>query len=184
MYKERRINKKLIEDVLAWIISILIAAFLGVVCVYAFGMQTSVVGSSMEPTLSAGQSILLNRVSYQLSAPKRGDIIAFRPNGNINTHLYVKRVIGLPGEEIQIVGGKVYINGNVYMDDVAQDTPSPGIAAETISLGADEYFVLGDNRKNSEDSRSANIGSVSRGMIEGRVWYQLDFGKKKRSRVE
>ena len=90
-----------------------VAVFLAVALTWFVGMRTSVIGDSMEPALSSGQEILINRFQYKLSSPKRGDVVVFLPNGNQNTHFYVKRIIALPGETIQIVNGKVYINGPV-----------------------------------------------------------------------
>ena len=93
-------------EVLTWAAGILVAAFLGVFSVYAFGIKTSVIGPSMEPVLSAGQEILLDRIIYQFTSVKRGDVIVFHPNGNQNTHLYVKRVLGLPGERATSASAK------------------------------------------------------------------------------
>lgn len=138
----------------------------------------------MEPSLYNGQKILINRITYQFATPERNDVIVFRPNGNENSHYYVKRVIGLPGETIQIKQGKVYIDGTPFTEDVVDDTLTAGIAEEEIYLGVDEYFVLGDNRENSEDSRSANIGNVSSEIIDGKAWYHMESGKIGRGLVE
>ena len=182
--RERKININIFYQVIQWIFLVFIALFLGVALVFAFGIRTSVIGESMEPSLSNGQEVLINKIAYQFSSPKQGDVIVFRPNGNENAHLSVKRVIATPGDKVQIVQGKVVINGSVYTADKADDTRDPGVAASEIVLGADEYFVLGDNRKNSEDSRSANIGNISRGMIEGKAWYHLKYKNKAAGRVE
>ena len=128
----------------------------------------------MEPALSNGQEVLINRFIYSITAPNRGDVIAFLPNGNQNSHYYIKRIVGLPGERVQIIGGYVYINGELLEEDERFDKMADAGLAETeIVLGSDEYFVLGDNRNNSEDSRSGNIGAVSRSTIEGKVWFGL-----------
>ena len=182
--RERKFNTNILYQVLQCIFLAFIAIFLGFAIIYAFGIRTSVVGESMEPTLSNGQEVLINKIAYQFSAPKQGDVIVFRPNGNENAHLSVKRVIATPGDRVQIVQGKVVINGSIYTRDKAEDTRDAGIAASEITLGADEYFVLGDNRRNSEDSRSANIGNISRGMIEGRAWYGLKIKNKDSGRIQ
>lgn len=182
--RERKFNINNLYQVLQWVFLVFIAVFMGVALVFAFGIRTSVVGESMEPALSNGQEVLINKIAYQFSAPKQGDVIVFRPNGNENAHLSVKRVVATPGDTVQIVQGKVVINGSVYTKDRAEDTRDPGIAASEILLGADEYFVLGDNRRNSEDSRSANIGNISRGMIEGKAWYHLRGRNSQSGRIE
>ena len=174
--RERKFHIGMIYDVLTWVAIVIVSVFLGLVVVYAFGTRTSVVGPSMEPTLRSGQEILINKIAYQLSAPKCGDVVVFKPNGNENAHVSVKRVIGVPGDTIQIESGKVLINGKLYTKDMAETTDDPGLAAEPITLGADEYFVLGDNRRNSEDSRSANIGNISRSMIDGKAYMKLEIG--------
>lgn len=182
--REKRFHAGMIYEAVSWIAIIFISAFLAVAMVYAFGIRTSVVGASMEPTLSNGQEVLINKIAYQFRAPRRGDVIVFRPNGNENAHLSVKRVIATPGDTVLITQGKVVINGAVYTDDVADDTPDAGLATNEIVLEADEYFVLGDNRRNSEDSRSANIGNISRGMIEGKAWYHLKSKTQERGRIK
>lgn len=182
--RERKVNTNILYQVLQCVFLAFIAVFLGVALVFAFGIRTSVVGESMEPALSNGQEVLINKIAYQFSAPKQGDVIVFRPNGNENAHLSVKRVVATPGDTVQIVQGKVVINGAVYTKDKAEDTRDAGVAASEIVLGADEYFVLGDNRRNSEDSRSANIGNISRGMIEGKAWYHLKGKNSEAGRIE
>ena len=126
----------------------------------------------MENTLYSGQTILISRLSYLLLNPHPGDVIVFKPNGNQNTHYYVKRVVAVPGDTVEFRDGRLYVNGkqeNGGYDKVAD----PGIAEAPIVLGNDEFFVLGDNRNNSEDSRSGNIGPVKKELIEGRAWFKL-----------
>ena len=180
---ERRKSKMAIMyEVMFWVFGTMAAIFLGTMTVNFVGIKTSVIGSSMEPSLHNGEEVLLNKIVYQFSTPKRGDVIAFHPNGDENTHLYVKRIVGLPGETIQIKQGSVYINGEMHVMDTP--TEDPGIAADEIRLSDDEYFVMGDNRENSEDSRSANIGNVSREMIEGKVWYHMRYEDTRMGKVE
>ena len=144
------------------------------VFVYSVGLKTSVIGASMEPCLYNGQSVLINKISYSFGAPKRGDLIVFLPNGNENTHYYIKRVVGLPGETITISDGRIYLDGYFYEEDDSYDTiEDGGIAEKGITLGEEEYFVLGDNRNNSEDSRSANVGAVKAETIAGKAWFKL-----------
>ncbi|MCR4685535.1 MAG: signal peptidase I [Lachnospiraceae bacterium] len=172
--QRKKVNFGRLYEVLTWVFGVLLSAFLGAFLVYAFGIRTSVIGPSMEPVLSAGQGILLDRIIYQFSSPDRGDVVVFHPNGNENTHLYVKRVIALPGETVQIKQGRLYINGVQFAQDYSRELMEPGIAENAITLGVEDYFVLGDNRAESEDSRSADIGVVTRSMIEGKAWLHLE----------
>ena len=109
-----------------------------------------------------------------MTDPKRGDIIVFLPNGNEKSHYYVKRVIGVPGDTVLIQNGAVYINGEVYKEEIeAAAIEEAGLASEEITLDSDEYFVLGDNRNNSEDSRYANIGNIKKDYIIGKAWFRV-----------
>ena len=154
---------------------------LAFVLMFCFGMRTTVIGVSMEPSLYNGQHILVNRFVYKLSSPKNGDIVVFLPNGNSNTHYYVKRVIALPGDTVQIKNGTVYVNGKVFDEKIeAASIEHAELAEDEIEVGEDEFFVLGDNRNNSEDSRYANIGNVKKEYIMGKAWFIVsplkDFG--------
>ncbi len=172
--KERRINLSLIQEICLWILEIAVTIVTAYVFTYFFGVRSSVSGPSMAPALEDGSEVLINRFSYMFISPKPGDVIAFLPNGNTNTHYYMKRVIGVPGDTVQIRDGTVYVNGEEYQEETEVSAiEDAGIASELVTLGEDEYFVLGDNRNNSEDSRFANIGNVKEGYIIGRVWFVL-----------
>ena len=128
----------------------------------------------MEPTLENGQQIYIDRFTYILSSPKAGDVVAFLPNGNENSHYYIKRIIALPGESVEIVENSVYINGEKLQEDYeTSKIDDVGIVNEKIKLGSDEYFVLGDDRQNSEDSRNANVGNVKYSYIYGKAWFVI-----------
>ena len=172
--KKKKLNPKLIKDIFEMIVGSMIVIFLAFVIVFSVGMKTSVVGDSMEPMLYNGQEILMNRVVYRLSSPKRGDVVVFLPNGNQNSHYYVKRVVALPGETIQILNGDVYVDGIPLDEDESFDKIiDAGIAENELKLAADEFFVMGDNRNSSEDSRSGNIGAVKKDNIVGKAWFKL-----------
>ncbi len=149
-------------------------AVLIVVCVYVLPnyviQRTIVDGPSMENTLHNGEQLYVEKVSYHFNALDRFDIIVFYPYGRENEDYYVKRVIGLPGETVQIIGTKIYINGEVLKEDYGKEPiDDPGRAEEPITLGDDEYFVLGDNRNISKDSRSEEVGNVAKENIGGKV---------------
>ena len=92
----------------------------------------------------------------------------------IYSHYYIKRIIGLPGETVEIKDGEILINGEKIEEDYkTTKIDDPGIVEEPITLGGDEFFVLGDDRQNSEDSRMADIGNVKRTEIEGKVWFVI-----------
>lgn len=136
--------------------------------------RTTISGSSMEDTIKNEDTVLINRFAYVLDGPKRFDCIAFEPDAIGSSKLYVKRVIGLPGETVQIKEGHIYINGNLLENDI-NDTyiVTAGITANEIHLAEDEYFCLGDNRNNSEDSRFSSIGMVKKKHVIGKVWMVL-----------
>lgn len=161
-----------LKEILYFGIEIIVVIVIAFVLVYFVGEKTSVIGASMNPTLSNKDEVIINKFIYTLTDPKRGDVVVFRPNGNENTHLNIKRVVGLPGETIRVEKGILYIDGEAYQSEfVANGIKDEGIAMEPILLGEDEYFVLGDNVNNSEDSRFANIGNVNKADMEGKVWF-------------
>lgn len=174
--RKKKLSTALIHEIWSYILIVVIASLLAVVLVYSIGMKTSVIGVSMEPNLYNGQEILVNRFGVRLFSPKRGDVLVFLPNGNTNSHYYVKRVVALPGEKVVIKEGHLYVNDALYKDFEYDKIADPGIAEEEIVLASDEYFVLGDNVNNSEDSRSANIGPVKREDIKGTAWFHMASG--------
>lgn len=183
--KKKRIKKSHIKELVILLFSIAVTAFLAFVLIYTFGIRTSVIGVSMEPELYNGQEVLIDRLVYQLVPPKKGDVVVFLPNGNPNSHYYLKRVVAVPGETVQIIGGYLYVDDILYDEDDSIDKmEDAGIAGSAIRLRSDEFFVLGDNRNNSEDSRSGNIGVVSREVIYGKAWFKLPFDEKKMGFIE
>lgn len=177
--KKREVNTVLLGKVIAWIMEILLTVAVAAVIVFFLGVRVSVVGSSMEGTLNNGDTVLVNRFLYKLYAPKANDIIVFLPNGNDKSHYYVKRVIAGPGDTVQIKDGKVYVNGEPFPEKIENPAIENGLLAEEpVTVGEDEYFVLGDNRNNSEDSRYANIGNVKREHIIGKAWFIVSPWKK------
>ena len=168
--KEKRVTAHLVREIATWVILGLGAVLLAVLLVMGFGLRMEMTGDSMEPTITSGQHVLVNRLSYQMSTPARGDIIAFHAAGN-RERTYIKRVVAVGGDTVRIADGMLYVNGQAQDDSRFDRMRDGGIASEEITLATGEYFVLGDNRNNSEDSRSANIGIVRRDTIAGKVWY-------------
>lgn len=172
--KRKRISSSTMKEIGNWLFTIGLAVFLAFFVVYSVGTMTSVISVSMENSLYNGQKVLINRLAYMILPPRKGDVIVFQPNGNKNSHYYIKRVVALPGETVIIRDGKVYIDGVLEEDsDLYDKIADAGVAENEILLGEDEFFVLGDNRNNSEDSRSTNIGNVHRETIIGKAWYHL-----------
>ena len=174
-------GRSITRTVFSWTFQIILVIMFAYVLVFFFGQTRTNVGQSMDTTLTGGDTVLINTMAYQMNGPDRGDIIAFRPNGSSSGRSSIKRVIGLPGETIQIVDGMIQIDGTTYIE--RRNFPAisdPGMAAEPLKLGDTQYFVLGDNRNNSEDSRFADVGMVSADMIEGKVWFVLSPSEHRR----
>ena len=174
--KKKKINASVVKEIFGMLFETFAAVFLAAVLVYSVGMRTNMIGVSMEPSLYNGQKVLVNRLIYKLSAPKRNDVIVFLPGGNQNVHYYVKRVVAVPGQKVQIIDGMLYVDGIPEENEAYDKMEDAGIAENEILLGDDEYFVLGDNRNSSEDSRSGNIGPVSRESVYGKAWFHMGGG--------
>ena len=179
--QRRKFNLPLFKEIISWILSLAIVICLAYVLVAFFGIRTNVVGQAMEQTLEDNDEILVNKFAYIVSKPKAGDVVVFLPNGNKKSHYYIRRVVAVPGDTVQVKDGALYVNDEIYKEKVdVASMEDAGIAADPIKLGNDEYFVLGDNRNNSEDSRYANIGNVKKEYIIGKAWFRFagigDFG--------
>ena len=164
-------EESLLRRAVNWVTDIIVVIALGCFTVYAFGGQVTVTGNSMSPLLNAEDVVLINRLGYDLGSPDRFDVVVFRrEDGKTN----IKRIIGLPGETVQIRGGQIYIDEKILSDERGPEAVSlAGVAENPVVLGEDEYFLLGDNQNSSEDSRFSNVGNIKRDQIMGKVWFRL-----------
>ncbi len=154
-----------------WFGAVLLLSFL---LIHFVAQRTDVNGTSMVPTLEDGDQLIADKVTYRFRDPERFDIIIF-PYQYAEKTYFIKRIIGLPGERVRIdEQGKIYINEKVLEEHYGlEQMVNPGLAAEEITLGDDEYFVLGDNRNVSEDSRYPDVGNIKRKDIIGRAWLRI-----------
>lgn len=171
MYQEEKSSR--VRLVVNWIVDVIVVISIAWFVVFAMGRQLVVSGQSMEPELSQGEVVLMNRIIYHLRKPERFDIVAFEKEGEKGKY-YIKRIIGMPGETIQIRDGVVYVNDQILeAEDGLKRAALAGLAEHPITLGEDEYFLLGDNRESSEDSRFVNVGNVKAEQIGGIVWFRI-----------
>lgn len=166
--------KKVLKEILStslYILFVLCAVYL---VIHFVGQRTQVQGSSMEPKLSSEDNLIVDKISYHFHDPERFDIVVFPFRYEENT-FYIKRVIGLPGETIRIdEAGNILIDGEILEENYGKEViQSPGRAYEDIVLAEDEYFLMGDNRNNSTDSRDPSVGNVRRDEIVGRAWLRI-----------
>ena len=169
--KRKKFSANIIREIFTWTLYVTFAIGLGIILTIYFGMQVRMVGTSMEPTIENSEMVLVNKVIFLFREPRKDDIIVFLTNGNEYSHYYVKRVVAGPGDTVQIKNGRLYVNGEQELE-IYDKMQVAGIAEDEILIGADEYFVLGDNRNSGEDSRSGNIGLVSEELIEGKAWFR------------
>lgn len=166
--------KKVLKEIFNTSIYLLVVIGLVYLVITYVGQRTEVNGESMENTLSNEDNLIVDKLTYRFSDPKRYDIIVF-PFRYADNTFYIKRIIGMPGETVQIDReGNIYINGEVLEESYGREViQNPGLAANTIQLGQDEYFVMGDNRNNSSDSRDPMVGNIHRDEIIGRAWVRI-----------
>ncbi|MBP5325883.1 MAG: signal peptidase I [Pseudobutyrivibrio sp.] len=179
---EEEITKEsVIKDIISVIINVIVCLVIVFLITHFIGQRTVVSGSSMEDTLSDGDNLIVDKISYRLHNPERFDVVVFPYQYEDDTY-YIKRIIGLPGEVVYIdSNGTIYINGEELVEDYGTEIMlNAGLASSEIMLGPDEYFVLGDNRNNSTDSRFEAVGNIKGDDIVGRAWCRVypfkDFG--------
>ena len=171
---KRPVVMKILIKTFIWVAEIAAVIFLAYFIIYYALEKTEVIGNSMETTLYDGEPIIINKFSYRFSEPKRFDVIVFKQSGKEHSFYNIKRIIGLPGETLQLKDQNIYIDG-VIVEDIVNTEPMKnyGLADEEIVLEENEYFVLGDNRNSSEDSRFASVGTIRKDEIIGKAFIRL-----------
>lgn len=170
--EEQKTKKKSGSRTLIYVLICVIIAVAASILITKFvANHTTVEGSSMEPCLKNGDELIVEKLSYLRGEPERFDVIVFEYSEDIN---YIKRIIGLPGESVRIEEGKIYINDRPVFDVHGKgEMNDAGIAEDTVELGSDEYFVLGDNREASKDSRDKDVGLIKADKIIGKAWLRV-----------
>lgn len=160
------IVEMIIYLVISMIIILLVRTFLF--------QHVKVSGTSMEPTLYDKQHLFIEKVSSKIKGIDRFDIIVFQPYEDNDDLFYIKRVIGLPGEKVKIENNTIYINGKKLNESYGKGSYTDAkMAKNTITLDEDDYFVLGDNREVSKDSREKDIGLLNEDCIIGKAWLRI-----------
>lgn len=157
--------------ILEGLLCVITALLLSFLITTYLGQHTRVDGISMEDTLKDKDYLIIDKITYRFHDPERFDIIVFPYDKDT---CYIKRIIGLPGEQIRIAEGRIYVDGELLDESYGKELIKDGGNAEAgITLADDEYFVLGDNRNHSEDSRFTDVGPVKRSDITGRAWLRF-----------
>lgn len=174
-------EESILRELGGWIVYILLIIGLTYFIITFVGQRTRVSGSSMETTLQNGDNLIVDKISYRFRDPKRYDIIVFPYKYEENTY-YIKRIIGMPGETVQIKDGYVYIDGERLLSDIYGNEliKDPQTAADPITLKENEYFVMGDNRLEGQSNDSRNFGPITKDDIVGHAFFRIypfsDFG--------
>ncbi|MCR5415450.1 MAG: signal peptidase I [Pseudobutyrivibrio sp.] len=166
--------KDILKEVLGVVINVVICFLVVFLITHYVGQRTVVSGSSMEDTLSDGDNLIVDKISYRFHDPERFDVVVFPYQYEEDTY-YIKRIIGLPGETVRIDSeGTIFINDEPLDENYGTEVIlNNGLASQTITLGEDEYFVLGDNRNNSTDSRFDAVGNIKGKNIVGKAWLRI-----------
>lgn len=173
--EERRFSKQFILKLMITLVEAVIVIFVAF-AITRYGLEKMTVsGEYMSPTLKSGDCVLVNKLSYRFHKIHRNDVVVVQQTGSEHSYFTLERVIGLPGEKVQIQDGQVYINGKKLKEKL--DFPlmdNGGMAEDAFTLDNGQYFVLGDNRNECEDSRNATVGNISRSSIVGKAWIRMN----------
>ena len=172
--EERGKRGKTVRECVSFILYLIVIVVLTFLMIRYVGQRTRVDGSSMENTLTNGDNLVVDKISYRFHEPERFDIIVFPYQYKEDTY-FIKRIIGMPGETVQITDkGEILINGEELVESYGREViKDPGLASDPITLGEDEYFVMGDNRNYSKDSRFPDVGNIRRADIIGKAWLRI-----------
>ncbi len=178
--KKKKKKKNILREALTWVLYLVLIVAAVYLVVNYVAERTEVRGDSMYPALEDGDQLIVDLFSYHFTDPRRFDVIVFPFQYQEDTY-YIKRVIGLPGETVQITDGVIYINGEELEESYGYEAiRNPGLASVELTLGEQEYFVLGDNRNDSTDSREPSVGNISRDEIIGKavlkIWPPSSIG--------
>lgn len=166
--------KKILREILSTSLYFLVVLCLVYLVIHFVGQRTQVSGSSMEPKLSNQDNLIVDKITYKFKEPERFDIVVFPFRYDEDTY-YIKRIIGMPGETVYIdANGNIYINDELLTESYGKEIiKDAGRASIPLTLGDDEFFVMGDNRNNSSDSRDPAVGNIKRDSIIGRAWLRI-----------
>lgn len=173
-YNEPNKSREIAVSVLKWIGEIAVVILLAFFVVRFVGQTLTVRGESLEKTFYNGDVVFVNKIIYRLQDPKKYDMAVFCTDSSEETHYFIKRIVAVPGDTVQIEDGVLKVNGEELSSFPAfSQIKNPGLAKEEITLGEDEYFVMGDNCNNSEDSRVASVGNIKKENMIGKVQMKL-----------
>ncbi|MDD6428491.1 signal peptidase I [Candidatus Weimeria sp. HCP3S3_B5] len=174
--RRKRPDVKNIRKIIILMLETGAVVLLAYLIVRAFCMQVVMTEESMEPQIKVSDRLLIDKVIYRIKDPKQGDVVAFSSPGDLSGRYSVKRVIAVPGQKVLIKNGVVYVDDKVYQAPAQTTTiKDSGLASSEFTLGGDEYFLLGDNRDVSEDSRYTSVGNILKSQIRGKIWLDASF---------
>ncbi len=173
-HQRRQVRLVAIRRIVILVAECAAALALAFFLVYGWGMRINVVGTSMDGTLTEGEAVLVNRIIYRFSTPKSGDVVVFLPDGNEKSPYYVQRIVAAPGDTVQIRDGVIYVNDVMFDEVDTEAVAEAGLAEEELTMEDGEYFVIGDNRNDSVDSRYASFGNLKDEYIIGKAWFRYN----------
>jgi signal peptidase I len=170
-------GQKIIKEIISTLLYMAAVIAIMILFMTFIAQRTDVSGRSMMNTLQDKDSLIVSKISYLIGDPKRFDIVVFPHDDPASgkSSFFIKRIIGMPGETVQIdLDGNIFIDGEIMKENYGREViRNPGVAMDPVKLGDDEYFVMGDNRNDSLDSRYAEVGNISRDELVGKAWLRI-----------